>query len=83
MSKYYINTFGELCSRNKFLNREMVVYGAKVTELWCDSYQANYRKGDEILFPADLCPFEVVEHREKKYEFVEKGGGFRIDLVSF
>jgi len=80
MANYYIDSSGNLLRDSAFFSGRFPITGIKVTELWCDSYQMNFEKGDEVLFPGDLSPFELIEHKERKNEFIEKGGGFRLDF---
>lgn len=78
--KIFIAPNGKMYKHMRFVQAYMEIDGVDVTELWCDAYKLNYEKGDEVLFPADLCPFPVVEHIEKWKDFIEKGGGFRLDF---
>lgn len=69
------------CSFNIFFKASIHVDGIELTELWGDAYEANLTNTDSLLFPADFnCPFSVKDHEENRDRFIEKGGGFRLDL---
>lgn len=82
----FVGADGKLYKYNSLLKENMEIIGIEVTELWCDAYELNMQKGDQVLFPGEECtpfPFQVEEHVHNREEFLSKGGGYRLDPKVF
>lgn len=82
----FIAPNGKLYFESKrFFKASMLITGICVTELWCDAYSLNARSNEpHVLIYGELSEMynilPVVDHAYCKKEFIEKGGGFRIDF---
>lgn len=83
MNKVFIAPNGKLYKEKKYFLMYPCcceIDSISVTELWGDSYQGNLKDKDCILIPADYGIFPIIEYKEKERQFIEQGGGFRINL---